>query len=172
MTPMFTLRPATSDDAEAIAVIWHGGWAEGHLGNVPDALVAHRDLESFRRRTPERIEESTVAAIDGEVVAFVTVREDEIEQIYTALSARGTGIAAALLAHGEQVIATRFDDAWLAVVEGNTRARRFYERLGWRDVAGFDYEAQIDGGSVVTPVRRYEKRVRPQGGSSPGPAPR
>lgn len=165
MAPTFTLRPAASDDAEAIAVIWHGGWAEGHLGNVPDALAAHRDLDSFRRRVPERIEESTVAAIDGEVVAFVTVRDDEIEQIYAARSARGTGIAAALLAHGEQVIAARFDEAWLAVVEGNTRARRFYERLGWRDGGGLDYEAQIDGGSVVTPVRRYQKRVRPPGRS-------
>lgn len=165
MTTTFTLRPATSDDTEAIAAIWHGGWAEGHLGNVPDALVAHRDLESFRRRVPERIAETTVAAIDGEVVAFVTVREAEIEQIYAARSARGTGVAAALMAHGEQVIAARFDEAWLAVVEGNGRARRFYERLGWRDGGSLDYEAQIDGGSVVTPVRRYAKRVRPPAGS-------
>lgn len=168
MTPAFTLRPATPDDAEAIAVIWHGGWAEGHLGNVPDALVAHRDLESFRRRVPERIGETTVATIDGEVVAFVTVRDDEIEQIYAAPAGRGNGVAAALLAHGEQVIAARFDEAWLAVVGGNARARRFYERLGWRDGGGLDYEAQIDGGSVVTPVRRYAKRVRRPGPDGTG----
>jgi hypothetical protein len=35
-----TLRPATADDVESIAPIWHRGWQDGHLGNVPDTTVA------------------------------------------------------------------------------------------------------------------------------------
>jgi hypothetical protein len=45
--------------------------------------------------------------------------------------------------------------AWLAVVPGNARARRFYERSGWADDGGFDYVA----GEITVPCRRYVKRV-------------
>jgi hypothetical protein len=45
--------------------------------------------------------------------------------------------------------------AWLAVVTGNARARRFYERSGWADDGELDYVA--DG--VAVPCRRYVKRL-------------
>jgi ribosomal protein S18 acetylase RimI-like enzyme len=69
-------------------------------------------------------------------------------------------VAAALLRHAEEEIAARFDTAWLAVAEGNARARRFYERSGWHDTGGFDYMAEIEGGRLPVPSRRYEKAVR------------
>ena len=50
------------------------------------------------------------------------------------------------------------DVAWLAVVAGNARARSFYERMGWRDEGGFDYEAAVEDGTTVSvPCRRYVK---------------
>ena len=55
------------------------------------------------------------------------------------------------------MIAGRFDTAWLAVVAGNARARRFYEKSGWHDAGGFDYPAEIKGGTIPVPSRRYEK---------------
>ena len=155
-----TLRPATSNDVEAIATLWHRGWQDGHLGHVPDALLPHRGLVHFRERVPPRILTTTVATIASTVVGFVTVHEDEAEQVYVAEEARGGGAANVLLRHAERVIAARFDTAWLAVVAGNARARRFYERNGWRDAGGFDYGAEIRGGEVLVPCRRYEKRVR------------
>lgn len=153
------LRPATTDDVEAIALLWHSGWGDGHIGHVPEALLEHRRLEDFRRRVPPRVLETTVATIGGRVVGFVTVREDEIEQVYVAAETRGTGVADALLRRGEDLIAARFDAAWLSVVEGNARARRFYERNGWRDAGALDYRAEILGGTIPVPCRRYEKRV-------------
>jgi ribosomal protein S18 acetylase RimI-like enzyme len=101
-----------------------------------------------------------VATIGATVVGFVTVHDDEAEQVYVAASARGGGVANILLRHAEQVIAERYDTAWLAVVAGNARARRFYEKSGWRDAGGFDYGAEIRGGTIPVPSRRYEKRVR------------
>ncbi|HEY8152229.1 MAG TPA: GNAT family N-acetyltransferase [Vicinamibacteria bacterium] len=154
-----TLRAATPDDVEAIATVWHSGWRDGHLGHVPDSLPPHRRLVDFRERVPPRIPNTTVATIASGVVGFVTVQDDEVEQIYVAESARGGGIANLLLRHAEQLIAVRFDTAWLAVVAGNTRARRFYERNGWRDAGGFDYAAEISGGTIPVPSRRYEKVV-------------
>ena len=153
------LRPAVPGDAEAIAAVWHAGWADGHLGHVPDALAAHRRLDDFRRRVPARLPETTVAVAGGRVVGFVMLHGDEVEQVYVARDARGTGAADALLARGEEEVARRAPVAWLAVAPGNARARRFYERNGWTDAGPFDYAAEVEGGTMVVPCRRYVKRV-------------
>ena len=154
-----TLRPAAVADSEAIAELSHAGWRDGHIGHVPEAIFPHRHPEDFRRRVPPRIPDTTVATIAGQIVGFVTVIEDEVEQVYVAAAARGTGVADALLRHGEQVVARRFDVAWLSVVAGNARARRFYERSGWHDAGPIEYRAEIAGGSIPVTCRRYEKRV-------------
>ena len=155
---VFNLRPATHADAEAIAALWHAGWPDGHLGNVPDELLEHRRLADFRRLATARIDATTVAETD-EIIGFVTVHDDEVEQMYVAKSARGSGVAAQLLTHAELTIANRHDRAWLAVVAGNVRARRFYERQGWQDAGAFDYLAEVDGGTFAVPCYRYEKQL-------------
>jgi hypothetical protein len=43
---------------------------------------------------------------------------------------------------------------------GNARARRFYERNGWYDAGDLAYQAQIAGGSITVPCRRYEKHLK------------
>ena len=156
------LRPASAADIEAICTIWFHGWRDGHFGHVPDVLVHHRRMEDFRRLVPIRVPLTTVALLDDRVVAFVTVHDDELEQVYVDASARGTGVADAVLARGEQAVAARFDRAWLAVVSGNARARRFYERNGWADAGSFDTPAPLpDGSTLPVPALRYEKAVRP-----------
>jgi len=157
--PPFSLRPATSEDAEDIATIWHRGWIDGHLGHVPEALIAHRRASDFRGRVPPRLPATTVATLDSRVVGFVTVHDDEIEQLYVAESARGSGVAAALLRRGEKVISAHYPLAWLAVAVGNARARRFYVRQGWIDAAHLDYAAETRSGPISVPCRRYEKRL-------------
>jgi len=154
------LRAASVEDVDAIAALWHHGWIDGHLGHVPEALHAHRRWEDFLRRVPPRIPITTVATLGRELIGFVTVQDDEIEQLYVAASARGGGIAAVLLRHGEQVIAGKHATAWLAVAVGNARARRFYARQGWSDAAALDYPAETATGPIAIPCRRYEKIVR------------
>jgi ribosomal protein S18 acetylase RimI-like enzyme len=159
-TPTIVLRPAADPDGDAIAVLWHRGWRDGHLGHVPADLLAHRHLRDFQERVPARLPTTTVATLDARIIGFVTTHADEIEQLYVDAAARGTGTADMLLRHGETVIAVEFERAWLAVVAGNTRARRFYERNGWSDAGPFDYPAEgADGTTVSVPVRRYEKRL-------------
>jgi GNAT superfamily N-acetyltransferase len=151
------LRPATDADAPAVATIWHLGWRDGHLGNVPDALLPARTRESFETRAAERVGDTTVAEIDGAVAGFVMVVGDEVEQVYVAAERRGSGVAGALLAEAErQVRAAGHEQAWLAVVAGNARARRFYERSGWTDDGAFDYNA---AGGIAVPSHRYVKTV-------------
>lgn len=155
-------RAATDDDVEAIAAVWHRGWADGHAGHVPAGLQAYRTLDHFRDLVPSRIPTTTVAIADDRVVGFVTVHDDEVEQVYVDASARGSGMAAALLDRGEEVVGETYDRAWLAVVAGNVRARRFYERRGWVDAGPFDYSAETDAGTFMVPALRYEKDLRAQ----------
>jgi ribosomal protein S18 acetylase RimI-like enzyme len=155
------LRSATDDDVDAIAAVWHRSWGDGHFGNVPAALLPHRGLADLRLRVPLRLTTTTVACRDGVVVGFVVTHDDAVEQLYVDAAARGSGVAGRLLTHGETVIGARHDTAWLAVVPGNTRARRFYERHGWSDAGPYDNPAFTrDGSTIPVPTRRYEKRLR------------
>jgi len=154
------LRPATDDDSDAIAQIWYDGWRDGHLDNVPDDLVAVRTRESFWTRAPNRIPDTVVAVVEGVVAGFVMVVGDEVEQVYVSSAHRGTGVARALLTDAERLVhANGHERAWLAVVAGNARARRFYERSGWVDEGLFDYAAASDAGPIPVPCHRYAKQV-------------
>ncbi|GIF70730.1 GNAT family N-acetyltransferase [Asanoa siamensis] len=158
--PKVTLRPAAEDDAPAVAEIWQRGWSDGHLGNVPDALVAVRTPESFVLRTVEGLPHTTVAVIGTAVAGFVMVVDDEVEQVYVAAAHRGSGVAAVLLAEAERLVAAEgYREAWLAVAPGNARARRFYERQGWSDAGLFDYPAHTADGPMPVPCHRYVKAV-------------
>ena len=155
-----TFRPATADDASAVAQIWYDGWRDGHLGNVPDELVALRTPESFGERAAKRVDDAVVAVVDGAPAGFVMIVDDEVEQVYVSAAHRGTGVAAALLAEAERrVRASGHSQAWLAVVPGNARARRFYERSAWQDEGLFAYPASTANGTVPVPCHRYVKAL-------------
>lgn len=154
------LRPARSDDAAEVARIWADGWRDGHLGHVPDELVAIRTWESFDTRAAERVGDTVVATVDGAVAGFVMVVADEVEQVYLSEHHRGTGVATVLLTEAERLVAANgHRRAWLAVVAGNARARRFYERRGWTDEGPFDYPAASAAGPIPVPCHRYVKHV-------------
>jgi GNAT superfamily N-acetyltransferase len=162
--PPFVLRPAEPADAETIIAVWYTGWREAHAGYLPAALLDHRSPRDFRDRLSDILGTTTVATVDGNVVGLVVTTGAEIEQLYVASDHRGTGIAVALLRHGEAVIGTEFSTAFLAVVAGNARARHFYEREGWHDTGPFDYYAWTPSGDrIAVPCHRYEKPVtRPE----------
>jgi ribosomal protein S18 acetylase RimI-like enzyme len=156
--PQVMLRAAQTEDARDIAEIWHLGWQDGHLGFVPQELVDARTEASFRTRASERISDTTVATVDGAVVGFVMVVDDEVEQVYVAAAYRGTGVAKVLLGEAERRIrASGHRKAWLAVVAGNGRARAFYKRAGWVDEGPFDYAAAAEDGAIAVLCRRYTK---------------
>ena len=139
---MTSIRPATAADMAAVADLWHEGWHSGHAGHVPGGLTDLRTLAAFHERTPPRVGDTTVAVTDvegddGAVMGFVMVVGNEVEQVFVDPELHGSGIAGPLLAEAEQrVAAAGYDVAWLAVVDGNARARRFYEKHGWSDAGG------------------------------------
>lgn len=158
MTP--SIRPAEPGDAEVVAAIWYAGWRDGHLGHVPEELVAVRTKESFWTRAADRVGDTTVAVVGPEVAGFVMVVGDEVEQVYVSSDHRGSGVAGVLLGEAErQVKANGHSEAWLAVATGNARARRFYERCGWTDGGAFDYPASVGDRTLPVPCHRYAKPV-------------
>jgi GNAT superfamily N-acetyltransferase len=159
---MTSIRPAADADMAAVADLWHQGWHDGHAGHVPEGLTAARTLAAFHERTPSRVADTAVAMDDdGSLLGFVMVVGDEVEQVFVAPAGRGTGLASELLAEAERrVAAGGHASAWLAVVVGNARARRFYERQGWSDAGDLPYEVTAGGEVFVSPCRRYVKRVR------------
>jgi putative acetyltransferase len=157
---MTSIRPADATDMAAVADLWHEGWHDGHAGHVPDGLTAARTRQAFHDRTPSRVADTSVAVTeDGELVGFVMVAGDEVEQVFVARAARGTGLAASLLAEAERrVFAAGHDSAWLAVVAGNARARAFYAKHGWLDAGDLPYVVTAGGEEFVSPCRRYVKQ--------------
>ena len=156
--PGASVRRATPRDLDEVVRIWHEGWCDAHIGNVPDGLLRHRQREHFGALAASRLETTWVAEADDAVAGFTVVKRDEIEQLYVDRRHRGTGVASALIALGEaEIRVAGHDRAWLAVVAGNGRGRAFYARCGWRDAGLMTYDAQTSDGMFPVPTHRYER---------------
>ncbi|ACQ79588.1 GCN5-related protein N-acetyltransferase [Beutenbergia cavernae DSM 12333] len=135
-----TIRPATIDDAAALAAMHDAAWRETYAGLMsPSAMAAKAEYND--RRWPQRLADPRgpqhwLAERDGAVVAFAwavaagpPVGDDppprplELVGIYVLAREQGTGT-------GQRLLDVTIGDApcFLWVAEANARARRFYER--------------------------------------------
>ncbi len=154
------LRPPHDDELGTVAELWRAGWMDGHRGHVPEELVAVRTPEDFHTRTLDGADRTTVAVIEQQIAGFIMLDGDELDQFYVAAARRGTGVADALMVEAErQLRAAGHVDAWLAVVDGNARAKRFYTRRGWADAGALEYWAKTASGEVAVPTRRFTKTL-------------
>jgi GNAT superfamily N-acetyltransferase len=98
------LRGALPEDAPTIAEIWHLGWRDGHLGFVSQELIDARHEDSFRTRAAQRVNDTTVAVVQGQIAGFVMVVDNEVEQVYVSVLHRGEGVADMLMVDAERRI--------------------------------------------------------------------
>jgi GNAT superfamily N-acetyltransferase len=134
----FTLRPATAADTPAL------------VGLIRE-LADYEKLSHLVQTTPERLQqhlfgprpaaEAVVAEVGGEVVGFALFFTNfstflalpglYLEDLYVQPAHRGSGLGTALLQHLAQLAVARgcgrFE--W-SVLDWNTPAIRFYERMG------------------------------------------
>jgi GNAT superfamily N-acetyltransferase len=133
---------------------------------------------------------SFVAEAGGEVVGVLNVgpgvegpRAGELHLLYVHPDWWGSGAGQALIERAHAVLDERFETATLTVLTDNPRARRFYERNGWRyretvtephfggrptEVARYSRERV---GAVCSPPCPDGTRPSPcSGGSSSSPA--
>lgn len=152
------LRGAREDEVDHLARIWYDGWQDAHAAILPEALARLRTLESFRERLVTRLATTRVAEIEGGIVGFCTLNGDELYQLFVTASARGSGVASALVTDAEQRLAeTGVGTAWLGCAIGNDRAARFYEKCGWRRVGTAIVEVETSHGPFDLELWRYEK---------------
>lgn len=156
------VRLAAETELDALALLWQDAWRDAHLGIVPDDLVRVRTLASFRRRLHDALAEVRVVGAPGAPLGFSLVKGDELYQLFVAASARGTGVAQALVADAEaRLAANGITTAWLACAIGNDRAARFYEKCGWHRAGVVTNFAETEVGTFALDVWRYEKQLRP-----------
>ena len=175
------VRAATIDDAEAVADVHVRSWRAAYPGLIPqdflDNLQAEHRLPGWRRILDETawprqgvlvlvpdLSNPSATASGPDPVGFAHVcptRDDdrdpaavgEITSIYLLDSVWGTAGGRQLMAAAlEALRAGGYETATLWALDTNARARRFYERGGWR-VDGSTKEH--DWGSFVCTDVRY-----------------
>jgi GNAT superfamily N-acetyltransferase len=152
------VRPAEAAEVDPLARIWHDSWHETHKHLLPAELIRFRTLESFRDRLRAALPHLRVVGPAGAPLGFCIVKGDELDQLFVSAQARGTGVAAALTADAERLLAGRgVRTAWLACAIGNDRAARFYEKCGWRRVGTMVQRAETSDGVFPLEAWRYEK---------------
>ena len=152
------VRDAQPDEIEQLARVWYDAWQDAHAALAPAELTRVRTLESFRQRIQDGLATFRVAGPPGSPVGLCVVRGDELYQLFVSASARGSGVAVALLADGEALLAASgVQTAWLACAIGNDRAARFYEKHGWRRVGTMQNRLDGVSGDQYLETWRYEK---------------
>lgn len=139
---MTDLRPAQVGHAEAIAAVHVAAWQHAYRGMLPPELLASLSVESRAQRWRQQLTDAQSAHtwVVGEPVSgFVSLgpsRDDdstegtgELYALYVHPNAWGTGLGSRLITTAAAHLG---DGATLWVLRANERARRFYERNGWR----------------------------------------
>lgn len=162
--PSFSLRPARSADAAALATF-------GALASR-DAFAAHNrpeDMDAYvslaygvRQQSAELADPRVsvlVAEADGAMVGYAVVRqaadevpecvtgEDPVElaRLYVERAWHGRGVGEALMRRVLDVARERGGRTlWLGVWEHNPRARAFYARWGFREVGEHPFPLGAD----------------------------
>lgn len=178
---MVLIRQAVANDAIGVAQAHIRAWQVAYRGLLPqDYLDALTPEDRAKRYTFEAQLPSgpfTQVAVDGETICghVTTGRfrvdgdgdggdgddlpgDGEIRAIYVDPSRWGTGVGRHLMTAGcAHLRAQGHRTAFLWVLSGNVRARRFYERAGWH----WDGAHRIDviGDSSVEEVR-YRRSLK------------
>jgi len=155
------VRNAAEADLDRLAMIWHQGWHAAHASLVPVELTRLRTLLNFRERLKAALPDVRVAGPPVAPLGFYQLHDDELFQLYVSAEARGSGVAAGLIADAEARLAEQgVEVAWLACAIGNERAARFYEKAGWVRAGIVIDETETSAGPFPLEVWRYEKRLR------------
>jgi len=176
------VRQASPDDAAAIARVHVRSWQAAYAGQLPEDLL--RDLsvatrtEAWHRALAQPTARRTtlVAECGNGVAGFVDTgpsRDDdaddsvgELSAIYVDPHCWGQGLGRALHDQAIAILAEHCTYATLWVLATNARARRFYERAGWR-VQGVEKTEQR--GAATLEEVRYIRSIMQSRTSRPGP---
>lgn len=152
------LRPASSEDVQALARLWEAAWHDAHREHVPPALLPLRDTAYFETAMEACWPRVRLIAEYGAISGFHLIDPPWLDLLFVASAARGTGVAATLLDDAE----TNLRDAGVTLgqiecLAKNTRALHFYEKHGWTVAGTLRVEVQTPQGLVSLPSVKLEK---------------
>lgn len=126
--PSVAIRPATPDDAPAVAELFWQVRTES-APRIPMIVHPRESVLAFVEHVLIADGEVWVADDDGRVVGFLALAEpDELGHLYIASDHTGRGLGARFV----EVARERFPDGvQLWAFQSNTGALRFYERHGF-----------------------------------------
>ena len=152
------VREARREDAEGFVRAHESSWdAVGLVEQRLGELVSFDERLGIYEAGVEKVSEDAqvwVAEREGTIVGLAVCSRAagtvELRDLYVVPEAWGSGVANALHTTVLEWMRPRADEAILWVGEGNARARRFYEREGWR----------ADGETRESPLGPRELRYR------------
>jgi ribosomal protein S18 acetylase RimI-like enzyme len=155
------IRDAKLSEIGNLAKLWFDGWQDAHARILPAELGRLRTLLSFEETLRAASSNVRVAGIVGAPVGFHLLKGAELHQFYVSSNARGSGVAADLMADAEVRLREKsVRTAWLTCAIGNDRAARFYEKCGWRRTGTVTDDVEVPGGTFALVVWRYEKSLQ------------
>lgn len=131
-----TVRPAASEDADALATLYLGARAAAYPA-IPHGVHPPDDVRRWWRSHFEAgaAAEVWLAHLDDEPVGLLLLEHDWLHSLYVAPGLTGRGIGTVLLDVAKSV---RPNGLGLWVFETNEGARRFYHRHGFAEVRRTD----------------------------------
>jgi GNAT superfamily N-acetyltransferase len=123
-----TLRPATVEDADAIAVVFSASFRL--LTFLPPLHTPAEDLRFIEDAVLSRCQVTLAEDTTG-IVSFLALRGEEVRLLYTRPDRIGRGAGSLLIEHAKAGGAGALE---LWCYQANTRARRFYEARGFRAI--------------------------------------
>lgn len=163
---MIEYRSAKPPDAEAVAFLHARSWRENYRGAFSDAfldgdLPAER-LRAWRKRLDDPPGNQFVQlAVEGaNLVGFACTYGAHdphwgsfVDNLHVADASKRNGIGSSLMRQAGAWLAPLYSDlgVYLWVLEANSSARRFYERLGAQSAGVSTMETH--GGAVVRSCR-------------------
>jgi GNAT superfamily N-acetyltransferase len=149
MKTQLRVRRAVESDCDTIAAVHVHSWQWAYRGLIPnaalDSLTVTERVPGWRAALAAGSSHRIWLAEEDELgmgfAAWGPARDPDARQgtvelyaLYLELAAAGSGVATALVsAVTREMHEHGHARATLWVLEGNARARRFYERSGWRD---------------------------------------
>ncbi|MGH7567139.1 MAG: GNAT family N-acetyltransferase [Gemmatimonadota bacterium] len=154
------IRVAEKEEIGRLARLWYDSWQDAHARIAPVELPRSATVKKLEDRLASMLPSVRVVDLSGEPAGLRATKGDELYLLYLSAEARGSGVAAALLADAETRLSQGgVEVAWLACAIGNDRAARFYEKCGWHRVGTEVKQLETPNGNFPLEVWRYEKRL-------------